>query len=233
MNRHLLPALLILWTGCVHKSSVPGSEPVSYYEHKVTTGETLTSISRKLTGDSRNYSKILEVNPGLEPRKMPIGRLIKIPSFLVVKKTAKEPIKRQSNKPKVKPTQSSPKSEIGEGVPVSPVLEDNDEMTEQMPIIVPAAEAAPTQAASPKLTRDDDTKTNFPAPDLNETVPRPLETAEPVKMEEESEYEAFSVGKTPAPSPVTEIPLTPVETAAPTPNPAKKRSLLEEMLDSQ
>ncbi len=42
-------------------------------------GDTLWSIARTQLGDGKRYKEIMELNPGLEPNKLRIGTVIKLP----------------------------------------------------------------------------------------------------------------------------------------------------------
>lgn len=48
------------------------------------TGETYMAIARWYTGDAENWRSIAQANPAVEPRRMRIGTVIRIPEALVV-----------------------------------------------------------------------------------------------------------------------------------------------------
>ncbi len=43
-------------------------------------GDTLWSIARARLGDGKRYKEIMELNPGLDPNKLKIGTVIKLPT---------------------------------------------------------------------------------------------------------------------------------------------------------
>jgi len=55
----------------------PGSWPRSYV---IQPGDRLETISRQVYGTSRHWRRILEANPGLDPKRLSIGRRIVIPA---------------------------------------------------------------------------------------------------------------------------------------------------------
>lgn len=60
--------------------------PPKYFDHVVSVqGETLAAIAKWYTGDSSNWSVILEHNPGLDVRRIRIGTTIQIPEELVLR----------------------------------------------------------------------------------------------------------------------------------------------------
>lgn len=67
----------------VETSPPPPPEP-DYIEHVVRwQGETLSLISKWYTGKFSNWKAIVEANPGLNPKRMRKGTIIKIPRELV------------------------------------------------------------------------------------------------------------------------------------------------------
>jgi nucleoid-associated protein YgaU len=55
------------------------SAPVSVGTYTVKAGDTLASIAESQLGSSKSWQKIVEANPGLDPRKMRIGQKLVIP----------------------------------------------------------------------------------------------------------------------------------------------------------
>lgn len=49
--------------------------------HEVAAGETLTHVSRRYYGSDHRWQVILDANPGLDPRRMPVGREIVVPAL--------------------------------------------------------------------------------------------------------------------------------------------------------
>ncbi|MGE0142384.1 MAG: LysM peptidoglycan-binding domain-containing protein [Planctomycetota bacterium] len=49
--------------------------------HEVAAGETLTHVSRRYYGSDQRWQVILDANPGLDPRRMPVGREIVVPAL--------------------------------------------------------------------------------------------------------------------------------------------------------
>lgn len=58
--------------------------PVADRTHKIEEGETLTVIAEKLygPGNGKYWTKIIEANPGLNPRNLTVGKVIKIPALV-------------------------------------------------------------------------------------------------------------------------------------------------------
>ncbi len=54
----------------------PEPSPTIYTIQK---GDTLWSIAKRLLGDGKRHKEILALNPGLEAKKLPVGKTIKIP----------------------------------------------------------------------------------------------------------------------------------------------------------
>ena len=63
-------------------ASEPASQPaggIIYNEYVVVAGDTLGKIARKVYGNSHDDSVILDANPGLDPRKLVVGQVLKYP----------------------------------------------------------------------------------------------------------------------------------------------------------
>jgi hypothetical protein len=57
---------------------------VKYLSHKIKwPGENLTLIARWYTGSAKNWMRLVEANPGIEPRRIKIGDSILIPEDLL------------------------------------------------------------------------------------------------------------------------------------------------------
>lgn len=80
--------------GCVQKNnhvspSAPPPAPPSmeYLDHTVQfSGETLAAIAQWYTGRSTNWMAIREANPGLNPNRLRLGQLIRIPDMLLMRR---------------------------------------------------------------------------------------------------------------------------------------------------
>ncbi len=57
----------------------PDPEPRALREYTIRDGDTLTEISQRMLGTSRQWQRILAVNPELDPRRMRAGAKIRIP----------------------------------------------------------------------------------------------------------------------------------------------------------
>lgn len=63
----------------VPPAPIPGKQPPPLREHKIAAGETLSEISKRYLGRALEHNRILQLNPDLNPKSLPIGRVIKIP----------------------------------------------------------------------------------------------------------------------------------------------------------
>jgi nucleoid-associated protein YgaU len=52
---------------------------ITYDTYVVRSGDTLGRIAQKVYGNSHNDSVILDANPGLDPRKLVVGQVLKYP----------------------------------------------------------------------------------------------------------------------------------------------------------
>jgi hypothetical protein len=60
------------------------SPAVRYFNHKIKwPGENLILIARWYTGSAKNWMRLVEANPGIEPRRIMIGETILIPEDLL------------------------------------------------------------------------------------------------------------------------------------------------------
>ncbi len=69
--------------GTTSSSTTFGNTPLptsSEKTHAIAKNETLAEISQKYYGTAKNWKKIVEANPGLEPRSMKVGQKIIIPA---------------------------------------------------------------------------------------------------------------------------------------------------------
>jgi len=61
-------------------------------------GDTLIAIAARVYGDGSNWRRLLEANPGLDPRRLSVGRVLKvIPSEGPIQKTAIAPAQGRSH----------------------------------------------------------------------------------------------------------------------------------------
>ena len=70
----------------LQKEVAPPSTPeVKYFTHKIKwPGENLIRISRWYTGTGKNWLRIVEANPSIDPRRIRIGDAILIPEMLLI-----------------------------------------------------------------------------------------------------------------------------------------------------
>ncbi len=62
----------------------PSRQETQYLEHRVQfQGETLSVIANWYTGSGRNWELVLDANPGVDPRRIRLGDLIRIPRELL------------------------------------------------------------------------------------------------------------------------------------------------------
>jgi hypothetical protein len=60
---------------------------VKYFNHIIKwPGENLSLIARWYTGDAKNWRRLVEVNPGIKPRRIKIGDSILIPEDLLMRR---------------------------------------------------------------------------------------------------------------------------------------------------
>jgi nucleoid-associated protein YgaU len=94
------------------KKSVPSRVETTPYVHTVRrSGETLIAISNWYTGSADNWKRLVDVNKGLNPRRINVGDQILIPAALM-KTQQPMPADYMASKAQVKknvPTKSSPK----------------------------------------------------------------------------------------------------------------------------
>jgi len=83
----LLVAVFSPMTGCAPVKRRTFDDPaVEYSYHTVNyQGETLSLISRWYTGQSGNWEALMDHNPDLDPRRLRIGDLVKIPRDLLIR----------------------------------------------------------------------------------------------------------------------------------------------------
>jgi len=62
-------------------TSVSGVRPAPEVglTHTIRKGETLWSLATKYLGHGRRWTEIVDANPGLQPKRLPIGKTIRIP----------------------------------------------------------------------------------------------------------------------------------------------------------
>ncbi len=83
------------------KPTSPTEEQLNNVRHTVKTqGETLYAIAAWYTGQGQNWKLLVDANPGLNPNRMRIGEVIRIPRKLVLRMQPM-PIVSTSSKPKV------------------------------------------------------------------------------------------------------------------------------------
>ncbi len=64
------------------KPSAETSPPASAKSYTIVGGDSLRRIAARLYGDARQWRRIMKVNPGLHPRHLRIGQVIKLPMVL-------------------------------------------------------------------------------------------------------------------------------------------------------
>lgn len=79
--------------GCQPQKQNQGTAPTRqgspYIDHIVQyPGETLSIIANWYTGSGRNWELVLDANPGVDPRRIRLGDLIRIPRELLVREDA-------------------------------------------------------------------------------------------------------------------------------------------------
>lgn len=84
----LFVALIILTTGCARrlKHTSPASRSMPFYHVVRHPGETLGVVAIWYTGDVKNWEKIRDANPALNPSRIEIGDSVLIPENLVIKR---------------------------------------------------------------------------------------------------------------------------------------------------
>jgi hypothetical protein len=77
-----------------------------YFTHVIRgSGETFMAIARWYTGSANHWKPIAQANPGVEPRQMRIGTVIRIPDELV---TRRKPMPKPAPPVKAKPAAPKP-----------------------------------------------------------------------------------------------------------------------------
>lgn len=62
----------------------PSPPEIKYFSHEIKwPGEDLSSIARWYTGSAKNWMRLVEVNPGIDPRRINIGDSVLIPEDLL------------------------------------------------------------------------------------------------------------------------------------------------------
>jgi LysM repeat protein len=64
------------------KPSAESSPPALAGSYAIVAGDSLGGIAARLYGDARQWGKIIKANPGLNPRRLRIGQVIKLPVAL-------------------------------------------------------------------------------------------------------------------------------------------------------
>jgi LysM repeat protein len=64
------------------RPSAPASSPAPARSYTVAAGDTLRRIAARLYGDARQWRDIIKANPGLHPRLLRVGQVIKLPTAL-------------------------------------------------------------------------------------------------------------------------------------------------------
>jgi hypothetical protein len=102
-----------------HKTPLPRPAPATPQaqppgpKHLVHTvkyrGETLGSIAAWYTGSGRNWEHLVKANPGLDPRRMPIGIGVRIPeNLLITRNPMPEMIPSQAKQTRPQPAPNKP-----------------------------------------------------------------------------------------------------------------------------
>ncbi|MBX7137545.1 MAG: LysM peptidoglycan-binding domain-containing protein [Oligoflexia bacterium] len=109
MLKKIIFALFVLLpVACAPGARNAQREQYAYLPHTVSyEGETLVLIARWYTGRSDNWTLIADANPEIDPRRIQLGQLVKIPQRLLI---TEEPLpqryvaKAYQNAPKPVPT---------------------------------------------------------------------------------------------------------------------------------
>ncbi|HOY65467.1 MAG TPA: LysM peptidoglycan-binding domain-containing protein [Candidatus Ozemobacteraceae bacterium] len=167
MNRNTrtnpLPALLLLAIALI--AACPAFAANKTYTMK--DGDTLWDLSAKYYNDPTLYPVFLEVNNIDNPRMIPVGKVIIIPSFEEMKKVANEPdpAKRQSM---VKSLSGGSPIDNGGSSPVKPMNPSDTEDPEEK-VAIDAGSVSITNVLGgkkldPKKVKDDKAEANYDKP---------------------------------------------------------------------
>lgn len=91
------------------KLPAPAIEEPNYIFHKVRPGETLASIALWYSGSDRNWETIARDNPTLDPNRLRVGDIIKVPVSLATRHSEQANF---STAPKPKTDEATSDSEI-------------------------------------------------------------------------------------------------------------------------
>ena len=85
MARVILSLFVALLVGACASTYTGSRDRQEYFTHIVgRQGETLSSIARWYTGSSSNWEFLLRHNPGLDPQRMQVGEVVRIPKGWLV-----------------------------------------------------------------------------------------------------------------------------------------------------
>ncbi|HEY9070671.1 MAG TPA: LysM domain-containing protein [Candidatus Ozemobacteraceae bacterium] len=161
-RKNLIPALLLLAFATAALN--PAFAANKTYTMKE--GDTLWDLSAKYYNDPTLYPVFLEVNNIDNPRMIPVGRVIIIPSFEEMKKVANEPdpAKRQSM---VKSLSGGSSVSSGGTTPVPPMNSDTEDPDEKVaidPSSVSISNVLGGKKLDPKKVKDDKAEANYEKP---------------------------------------------------------------------
>lgn len=127
----------------VHLASPPPSPPEEkYFTHEIKwPGEDLGSIAHWYTGFAKNWKRLVEVNPGIDPRRINIGDSVLIPEDLLKTRrpmpidflSSKAKKKRRPPPPAKKPVKSE-KIELFGPIDTEPQTDDTDGDNSPLPL---------------------------------------------------------------------------------------------------
>jgi len=63
----------------LYTEAAPADTSLATGPYKVRKGDTLYSIAKSRYGDGRQYSRIVQANPGINPKSLQVGQTITIP----------------------------------------------------------------------------------------------------------------------------------------------------------
>lgn len=96
--------------------------------HQVRAGDTLAAIAHWYTGDPNNWTALARANAAIDPRRMAVGTVVRIPDTLLIRRDPMPPPRRQPAPGKVAPA------------PPEPAAQEEAPAASQAPVPSPATE---------------------------------------------------------------------------------------------